>query len=55
MENKILGVAIWRRELHEEEHKALENLVNSLQIRLNNASTQWKTMIDLLVEQSQGY
>jgi hypothetical protein len=50
MENRHLGMARWRRELQEEEQEALVNLVKSLHIICNNASSQWKTMMEMLFE-----
>jgi hypothetical protein len=55
MENRRSWVAGWRRELQDEEHEALVNLVNSLHIILNNASSQWHTTMELIVEQRQGF
>jgi hypothetical protein len=54
MANRRSGVARWRRELQDEEHEALVNLVNSLQISMQNASVQWQTAMDLLISQRQG-
>lgn len=54
MANRRSGVARWRHDLQEEEHDALTNLVNLLQISLQNASSRWQTAMELLVEQRQG-
>jgi hypothetical protein len=55
MANRRTRVARWHRELQEEEHEALVNLVNTLQINMQNASAQWKTAMDLLISQRQGF
>jgi hypothetical protein len=55
MENRRTGVVHWSMELQEEEHEAMVNQLNILQIRLNEASIHWKTTMEILVEQRQGY
>jgi hypothetical protein len=55
MENKREGAERWRMELQEEEHEAMVNQLNILQLRLNEASVHWQSTMEILVEQRQGF
>jgi len=51
MANKRTRDVRWHHGLQEKKHEASVNLVNTLQINMQNASTQWKIAMDLLMLQ----